>query len=98
MINIFTPTIIFVIYYCCGRLTMKKILFILALILLTPTQSFALEEVNLEFDNDFQKLSINDNRQEILEPTQVVMPSEVFETSSPTCAVRTVCRTSNQTF
>ncbi len=64
---------------------MKKILFILALILLTPTQSFALEEVNLEFDNDFQKLSINDNRQEILEPTQVVMPSEVFETSSPTC-------------
>lgn len=67
---------------------MKKILFILALILITPTQSFALDEVNLQFDNNFHKLAINDNRKEVSEtltpePIQIT-PTEVFETSTQT--------------
>ncbi len=67
---------------------MKKILFILALILITPTQSFALDEVNLQFDDNFHKLAINDNHNKISEKPQIenvqINPADVFETSTQT--------------
>lgn len=42
---------------------MKKILLILSLILLTNSSANAIEEINLEFDENYPKLVINDSRQ-----------------------------------
>ncbi|MCM1339135.1 MAG: OprO/OprP family phosphate-selective porin [Muribaculaceae bacterium] len=67
---------------------MKKIVLILTLILLPPLQTFAQEEINLTFDNDFKKLAINDSRQNTFQQKEnepiKINPSEVFETSNQT--------------
>ena len=67
---------------------MKKILFLLILILFTSLQSFAQEEISLNFDENFKKLAINDSRQKISDELQIdklqITPTEVFETSSQT--------------
>lgn len=50
---------------------MKKILlYILTLTFLTSTAAYCYEEINLEFNDEFQKLAINDGRQNIT-PAQV---------------------------
>ena len=63
---------------------MKKFLFIICLILLNPLSTQATEEICLEFDNEFQPLTINDDSRSTLQSSNEdsISDRDIDETDS----------------
>ena len=62
---------------------MKKILFTLILILLNTTSALASDEINLEFDEKFQKLKINDSIHQKQTTDNKIAINDVAATQTP---------------
>lgn len=82
----------YLLYYYSGRfkiLNMKKILlYIFTLTFFTSTLAYSAEEINLEFDDNFPKLAINDSRQNIpaldVQNTETTLnPVEITDNPTP---------------